>query len=262
MTTIRNSPSRAERLTVLAYGTLVYLFFFVTFLYAIGFVTGVGVPKGIDDGAPAPLAEALLVNGGLLALFAIQHMIMARQGFKRVWTRVIPAAAERSTFVLAASAILAVTFLAWRPMTGVIWEATNPVAATILQGVAFLGFGLVLVATFLIDHFDLFGLRQVIRHFRGVPYREPEFRVRSLYRRVRHPLYLGFLMAFWSTPVMTVGHLLFATLCTGFILVAVRLEERDLIRAHGAAYEDYRRRVPMLIPRPGRRIEPIAAEPA
>lgn len=166
----------------------------------------------------------------------------------------IPAAAERSTFVLAASAILAVTFVAWRPMTGVVWETTNPVAAAVLQGVAFLGFGLVIVATFLIDHFDLFGLRQVIRHFRGVPYREPKFRVRSLYRRVRHPLYLGFLMAFWATPTMTVGHLLFAALCTGFILVAVRLEERDLVRVHGAAYEDYRRRVPMLFPRPGRGI--------
>ena len=253
-----NKPSLAARLAVLTYGTVVYAGFLGVFLYAIGFVMGIGVPKGIDDGAAARLGEALLVNGGILLLFAVQHMVMARQGFKRVWTRVIPAAAERSTFVLATCSILTLMYFQWRPMTGTVWAVENPAAAMALNGIAFLGFGIVLVATFLIDHFDLFGLKQVIRYFRGGEHQSPKFRVRSFYRFVRHPLYLGFLMGFWAAPVMTVGHLVFALGCTGFILVAVRLEERDLVRAHGAAYEEYREQVPMIFPRPGRAIEPVA----
>jgi protein-S-isoprenylcysteine O-methyltransferase Ste14 len=255
-------PSATARAAVLAYGTIVYVFFLGVFLYAVGFVTGVGVPKGIDDGPEASLAVALLVNGGILALFAVQHMVMARRWFKRRWTKIVPPAAERSTFVLATCAILTLLFVEWRPLPGAVWSVGDPIAATVLRGISFLGFGIVLVATFLIDHFDLFGLKQVIRFFRGTEHRDPEFRVRSFYRYVRHPLYLGFLLGFWATPVMTVGHLVFALGCTGFILVAVRFEERDLVALHGDAYERYREEVPMIFPRPGRTSAPVAVETA
>lgn len=255
-------PSLASRLAVLAYGTIVYVFFLGVFVYAIGFVTGIGVPKGIDDGLATPLVPALLVNAGLLGLFAVQHMVMARPWFKRRWTKIVPAAAERSTFVLATCLILTAMYVWWRPLTDVVWSVEDPIAAGVLQGLSLFGFGIVLVATFVIDHFDLFGLSQVIRYFRGAEHREPEFRVKSFYRYIRHPLYLGFITAFWATPVMTVGHLVFAVATTGFMLVAVRFEERDLVRLHGPAYEDYRARVPMIFPRPGRRAAPIAVETA
>jgi len=241
---------------VLLYGGLVYLFFLGTFLYAVGFVKGWVVPKGIDDGTPVGLGETLLVNLGLLGLFAVQHSIMARRWFKERWTRLIPAAAERSTFVLATCLILCALYAWWRPLPETVWSVGHPFAAGLLEAVSVAGWLLVLVATFLIDHFDLFGLKQVIRHFRGKRHQEPAFLVRSIYRHTRHPLYLGFLLAFWATPHVSAGHLLFAAATTGFILIAVRLEERDLVRAHGEDYVDYRKQVPMLLPRLTSRYEP------
>ncbi len=245
------ATSTASRLLMLAYGGLIYLFFLATFLYAVGFVSGVGVPKTIDSGPAGPIGEALLVNGLILGLFAVQHMIMARQWFKRRWTRIIPAAAERSTFVLFTCLILCLMYWQWRPIPGTVWQVTDPVTAGVLTGLGFLGWGIVLVATFLIDHFDLFGLKQVVRYFRGSTHKDPAFKVVAFYKYIRHPLYLGFLMAFWCTPHMTWGHLFFAVMTAGFMLVAVRFEESDLIKIHGDDYRDYRSQVPMIFPRPG-----------
>jgi len=239
--------SRMSRVATLLYGSTVYVLFLGTFLYAIAFVKDL-VPKSIDrGGAGAGLVEALLVNAGLLGLFAVQHSIMARPWFKARWTRIVPPAAERSTFVLFTCAILIAMYALWRPMTGTVWSVSNPIGSLALDILGWIGWGIVLLATFLIDHFDLFGLKQVIRHFRGTAHREPAFKVKALYRHTRHPLYLGFIVAFWATPVMTVGHLLFAVLTTGFMLVAVRLEERDLARAH-PEYAEYRAKVPMIVP--------------
>lgn len=245
------TPSLAKRLLVLAYGGAVYLFFLGTFLYVMGFLFRAVVPKHVDSGAPGPLLEALLVNGGFLALFALQHAVMARPAFKRRWTRLVPAVVERSTFVLATCTILSLMVWQWRPMPEVVWHVEGP-AAVALWSLSALGWGIVLLSTFLIDHFELFGLRQVVVHFLGRPAESPRFQERSLYRLVRHPLMLGFLIAFWSTPIMTVGHLFFAVMCTGYILVGVRIEERDLIAVHGEAYLDYRRRVPGILPLPRR----------
>jgi protein-S-isoprenylcysteine O-methyltransferase Ste14 len=236
-----------SRVTSLVYGVLAYVGFLATFLYAIGFVSGLVVPKTVDDGAPAPLVEALLVNGGFLALFAVQHTIMARRAFKRWWTRIVPPQIERATFVLVTSAILSAMFWQWRALPGQLWSVSGA-AAWFLYGVSFLGWGLVLFASFLIDHFELFGLRQVVRHFLGRAPEAPHFRERSLYRIVRHPLMFGFLLAFWSTPTMSMGHLFFAAMCTGYILVGIQIEERTLVAEHGDAYRDYQRRVPMLLP--------------
>jgi protein-S-isoprenylcysteine O-methyltransferase Ste14 len=243
------SASGLHRALVLSYGVVVYGLFLATFLYAIGFVSGALVPKGMNDGAaPASVLSAILVNAGILALFAIQHTIMARPAFKARWTRVIPAAAERSTFVLATCAILGLLFWQWQPLDGVVWHLTGAPAVA-LWAVAALGWGLVLVATFLIDHFDLFGLRQVVLHARGIRYTHPEFQERWLYKLVRHPLLLGFLIAFWSTPHMTWGHLLFAGVTTLYIFIlGTVVEERDLVSEHGDAYRAYQRRVPKLIP--------------
>jgi protein-S-isoprenylcysteine O-methyltransferase Ste14 len=229
------------------YGSIAYLAFLATFSYAIGFVSGLVVPKTVDGGASVPWAEALLVNGAFLALFAVQHTVMARRAFKRRWTRIVPPQLERSTFVLATCAILASLFWQWRHLPGVLWEFEGPVA-WFLRGVSFVGWGVVLFASFLIDHFELFGLRQTVRHFLGRPAQAPAFRERSLYRVVRHPLMLGFLLAFWATPVMSAGHLFFALMCTLYILVGIQVEERTLIAEHGEAYLDYRERVPMLLP--------------
>ena len=244
-------PSTSSRALSLLYGSLIYVGFLGVFLYTIGFVAGVIVPKDIDDGTPVPLGEALLVNGGFLALFAVQHAVMARRSFKERWTRIVPRQIERSTFVLATITILSLMYWQWRPMPEVVWSVTGA-AAWVLAALAALGWGTVLLSTFLIDHFELFGLRQVVLHALGRPYEPPRFRERSLYRVVRHPLMLGFLLAFWCAPTMTVGHLFFAGLCTGYILVGVRMEERDLVAAHGEAYLDYRRRVPGLLPLPRR----------
>jgi methanethiol S-methyltransferase len=235
------------RTLILAYGAVSYVIFFLTFLYAIGFLGNIGVPKSLDSPATDPWTVALMVNVGLLSLFAVQHSVMARQGFKRLITRVIPPAAERSTYVLASSLALILLFWQWRPLGGVIWDVQNEAARAVLYGGFAFGWALVLFSTIVINHFDLFGLRQTWREFRGQPQAALRFVTPMLYRMVRHPLYVGWLFAFWSTPTMTVTHLLFAAIATGYILVAIQFEERDLMRAH-PEYAEYRRRVPMLVP--------------
>jgi protein-S-isoprenylcysteine O-methyltransferase Ste14 len=244
---LQPGASLASRLAVLSYGSLAYGLFLGTFLYAMGFVGGWGVPKAVSDGARGPIGEALLVNGACLALFAVQHTIMARRAFKRRWTRIVPVAIERSTFVLVTCLILCTTFWQWRYLPGTVWTVEGPLA-WLLTGVSLFGWGIVLYGSFLIDHFELFGLRQVVRHYLGKEPAAPQFHERSLYRRVRHPLMLGFLLAFWATPVMSMGHLFFALMCTGYILVGIQIEERTLVAEHGDAYRAYQRRVPMLVP--------------
>jgi protein-S-isoprenylcysteine O-methyltransferase Ste14 len=241
------------RLAILAYGVWAYAFFLAVFLYMIGFVAGVGVPKGIDDGVTGSLPGALAVNVTLLGLFAVQHMVMARPAFKRWWTRIVPPAAERSTFVVFASALLALLAWQWRPLPGVVWAIEHPVAVGLVWAVYAAGWAIVLHATFLIDHFELFGLRQTVSHALGRVPHQAAFTERSLYRIVRHPLMLGFLIAFWAAPVMTWGRLVFAGVITAWVLLAIRIEEGTLVWLHGEQYEEYRRRVPALLPRLGRR---------
>jgi methanethiol S-methyltransferase len=235
------------RILTLAYGVVSYVLFFLTFLYAIGFLGNVGVPKSLDSGATDPWPTALMIDLGLLSLFAVQHSVMARQGFKRLLTRAIPAAAERSTYVLASSLALLLLFWQWRPLGGIVWDVEHEVGRALLYAGFAFGWMLVLLATFVINHFDLFGLRQTWRAFRRLPEGRLQFVTPVLYRIVRHPLYVGWIFAFWSTPTMTVTHLLFAAISTAYILVAIQLEERDLMRAH-PEYAEYRRRVPMLVP--------------
>jgi protein-S-isoprenylcysteine O-methyltransferase Ste14 len=247
-----------HRIGVFVYGALSYVCFLATFLYAVGFVGGFGVPRTIDGAMTEPLGSALAVDVLLLAAFALQHSVMARPAFKRWWTRIVPEPAERSTYVLASSLALLLLFWQWQPIGGVVWQVDHPLGRAALYGLFAAGWLTVLVTTFLINHFDLFGLRQVWLHLRGESYRPLGFVTPGPYRHVRHPLYVGWLLAFWATPTMTAAHLLFAVMTTAYILIAIRLEERDLGRIHGARYAEYRRSVPMLIPRLGVE-EPLAA---
>ena len=234
----------------LVYGVVVYVAFLATFLYAIGFVGNVLVPRSVDVGPAAPLGEALVINLALLGVFAVQHSVMARRPFKKWLTRFIPWSIERSTYVLAATAALALLLWQWRPIAEpVLWDVSDPIGKGILQAVFWLGWGVLLLSTFLLNHFELFGLHQAWARFRGAELKPPTFQTPLFYRYVRHPIYVGFLLAFWSTPVMTAGHLLFAIATTGYILIGIWFEERDLVAFHGNRYRVYQKQVGMLIPR-------------
>jgi len=250
-----------KRILFFAYGVVSYLVFFGTFLYAIGFIGGFWVPTSLDAPLSGPLATAIAVNAGLLTLFAVQHSVMARKWFKEWWTRIVPKPIERSTYVLFSSLALIVLFWQWRPMGGVVWSVEDPIGATVLRVLFAFGWALVLVSTFLINHFDLFGLRQVWLYLIGRPHEPLTFGTPALYRIVRHPLYVGWFFAFWMTPLMTTAHLLFAVATTAYILIAIQFEERDLVREHGEEYESYRRRVPMLVPFAGKRHGTTASRP-
>jgi len=230
------------------YGLVCYLAFFGTFLYAIGFVGNLIVPKSIDSKPEVSLLTAIIINASLLLVFALQHSIMARPAFKRWWTSIIPEHLERSTYVLLASLCLMLLMWKWQPVSGIVWSTDNETVKSLLLVAYVLGWLIVLASTFLINHFDLFGLRQVWLHFRGKPYTQLPFRIPLFYRFVRHPLYLGFLIAFWSTPVMTIAHFLFAVLTTGYILTAIQFEEKDLLNHFGEKYKNYKQQVAMIIP--------------
>ena len=236
------------RVIGLVYGVAVYLFFLATFLYAIGFVGNVPGLKTIDGPLAGEPTAAWIVNMLLLSLFAVQHSVMARQGFKRWWTRIVPKPVERSTFVLAASLVLALLIWQWRPILGTIWLVQDPIGSAALTGIFWFGWLLLLLATFLINHFELFGLQQVYNHWRGHQFSPPGFKAPLLYKFVRHPIYLGFILAFWATPHMTQGHLLFAIATTGYIFIGILFEERDLVAHFGEEYRRYRQKVPMIVP--------------
>lgn len=238
-----------RRIIVFTYGVTCYLIFLSTFLYAIGFVGNFLVPKSLDSAPELPFGQALLVNVGLLGLFALQHSIMARPAFKRWWTKFVPPSVERSTYVLFSSLALLLLFWQWQPMGGTVWQIEHAAGRLLLYGLFAGGWLLVLVSTFLINHFDLFGLRQVYLYLRGKEYTSLKFATPWPYKLVRHPLYVGWFFAFWATPTMTLAHLVFALLTTAYILIAIQFEEQDLLAAHGKAYAEYRRHVPMLVPR-------------
>jgi protein-S-isoprenylcysteine O-methyltransferase Ste14 len=236
------------RIIALLYGIASYVAFFVTILYAIGFVSGRVVPKTIDSGTVAPMAEALIVNLLLMSVFAIQHSVMARKQFKEWWTQFVPKSVERSTFVLFSSLALVLLFWQWRPMPDVVWQIADPQIAMAITGLSLVGWLIVFTSTFLINHFELFGLHQVANNLGGRPMPTPRFRTPLYYKFVRHPIYLGFIIAFWVAPTMTAGHMLFAAVTTAYILVGILLEERDLIDLFGDDYRRYRDRVSMLVP--------------
>ncbi|MBB4381929.1 methanethiol S-methyltransferase [Bradyrhizobium sp. SBR1B] len=242
------TPSRRTRLLALVYGLLSYAVFLGTFIYAIGFVSGVLVPKTIDDGRTAPWSTALAINLALMSIFAVQHSGMARRAFKSFFARFFAPAVERSTFVLLASLSLILLFWQWQPLSSVVWKIDGPVFAGAVAAGGAIGWIIVLYSTFLISHFELFGLTQVITHFMGRVAQPIKFKTPGLYRLVRHPIYLGFIIAFWSTPLMTVGHFLFASVTTGYIFLGIWLEERDLVAFFGDEYRKYRERVAMLLP--------------
>jgi methanethiol S-methyltransferase len=237
-----------KRFLALIYGITVYFLFFGTFLYAIGFVGRIGVPKTIDSGRVSGSVRSALVDALLLSVFAVQHSLMARRGFKQRWTQVVSRYLERSTYVLAATLALALLLWQWRPIPNVIWDLRGTAAGSVLAILFWVGWAILLLSTFLINHFELFGLRQLWAYVQGTEFHHAVFRTPLFYRWVRHPLYLGFVIAFWSAPVMTFGHLLFSVATTGYILLGIYFEERDLIRSFGDAYVEYRRQVPMLLP--------------
>jgi len=248
MTTSTAPSASRTRWLVIGYSAACYLVFLASFGYAIAFVSGLGVPRTVDHGVAAPPIEAVLVNLGLLSAFAVQHSVMARPAFKRWWTRFVPVSIERSTYVLAASLLLGLLCWQWRTIEGTVWHIANPTVRVLVWALAVAGWLMVLASTFMINHFELFGLRQAFDVWRGGRSGTTGFRTTLLYRVVRHPLMLGFLIAFWAAPTMSAGHLLFALATTGYILLAVRLEERDLTAALGEPYCQYRRDVPMLMP--------------
>jgi protein-S-isoprenylcysteine O-methyltransferase Ste14 len=251
MTMIQRSAgegSHIGRATAFLYGLIAYAVFVVSFLYAVGFVEGLLVPKDIDSGTAVPMSEALVVDLLLMSLFAVQHSVMARKQFKRWWTQFVPASIERSTHVLFASLALVLLFWQWRPLPDLMWQIADPQIAAAIMGVSFVGFLLALTSTFLINHFELFGLHQVVNNLAGRDMPKPRFRTPLLYGFVRHPLYLGFIIAFWAAPVMTLGHLLFAAVTTAYIFVGIFLEERDLVEMFGDEYRRYRKTASMLVP--------------
>ena len=241
------------KVLAILYGVICHVMFLLIFVYLTAFLGNFDlVPKTIDSGTPGPLGMAIVINVLLLGAFAVPHSVMARPGFKQWWTQFVPKQVERSTYVLVSNLLFILLFWQWQPMTGVVWEVEHQTGATVLWGLFFFGFVLVVIASFVIDHFDLFGLRQVYLYARGVSYNPPVFRVAWFYKFVRHPLLLGWMIAFWSTPRMSTGHLLFAVATTAYMLIAIRYEERDLVKYHGDAYRDYRRRVSMIISGPSK----------
>jgi protein-S-isoprenylcysteine O-methyltransferase Ste14 len=259
---MRGKESKMAGVLSLLYGAIAYLIFLGTFLYAIAFVGNLPVPKSIDSGEAGSVATALIVNAACLALFAIQHSVMARPQFKAWWTRLVPQAIERSTYVLLASLALLLLYWQWRPLPQSVWLVSEPLPAALLAATFWIGWGSVLLSTFLINHFELFGLQQVYARLRRRALSPPVFKTPLLYKMVRHPIYLGFLLAFWATPSMSVGHLMFSLATTAYILIGIYLEERDLIALFGEQYRRYRQEVGMLVPLPGRKLGAELAPPS